>query len=274
MGANHSDRIHELLGQGVEVVRATILETSGSTPRHSGSSIAVASNGELLGTIGGGRLEYTVINDAKRLFGGNGYEATRHYSLTVGGVDSLGMVCGGEATVRLELFNGDHPYTAPEAEDDRDRLFIFGAGHVGTALEPIARSIDFRVTMVDVREEFANEARFPQAEAVLAVDSYAHAFESIETDDASYIVIVTHEHVGDYDVLKQALRQPCAYVGMIGSRRKIGILFGKLADEGFSKEEIASVHAPIGEDISAETPGEIAISIAAELVRVRADRRS
>ena len=148
--------------------------------------------------------------------------------------------------------------------------YIFGGGHVGLALETVLRYVNFKTVVLDDREDYANRQRFADADEVKIISDFKHAFDGLELTENSYIIIVTRGHAGDYDVLKDALRQPSAYVGMIGSKRKNAVLFDKLRAEGYSEEDIARIHAPIGLPIQAETPEEIAISVVAEMIQVRA----
>lgn len=149
-------------------------------------------------------------------------------------------------------------------------LFIFGAGHVAQPTAHLAAMTGFAVTVVDDRSEFANAARFPEASAVRVISSFEKAFEHLAVGIDSCIIIVTRGHLHDKVVLAQALKTPAAYIGMIGSRRKRDTIYTALLDEGFTDADIARVHCPIGLGIGADTPEEIAVSIAAELIAVRA----
>ena len=155
-------------------------------------------------------------------------------------------------------------------------LLLFGAGHISTFVAPLARMVGFRVCVVDDREEFANPRRFPAAEQLL-VCSVAEAFRRIVVTPATYIAIVTRGHAYDREALRAALATRPAYLGMIGSRRKRDLIYGSLMEEGVAVEELRRVHSPIGISIGAETPEEIAVSIVAELIQIRAqahaDRR-
>lgn len=148
------------------------------------------------------------------------------------------------------------------------RVYLFGGGHVGQALVPVLASVDFRVTVYDNRKELANGNFFPQAEEVI-YGNYTQISVTLTEND--YVVIMTPGHQGDFDVLKQVLRHKLRYVGCIGSRHKIARTQELLRQAGISEEVIASVHAPIGLPILAQTPAEIAISIAAEMIRCRAE---
>lgn len=148
------------------------------------------------------------------------------------------------------------------------RVYLFGGGHVGQALVPVLASVDFRVTVYDNRKELVNGNFFPQAEEVI-YGNYKQISVTLTEND--YVVIMTPGHQGDFDVLKQVLRHKLRYVGCIGSRHKIARTQELLRQAGISEEVIASVHAPIGLPILAQTPAEIAISIAAEMIRCRAE---
>jgi len=147
-------------------------------------------------------------------------------------------------------------------------LILFGAGHISQEVAPLAKRVGFEVVVVDDREEFANRERFPWADRIIVRD-FERVGEGIPVDEDTYIVIVTRGHLHDYTVLKQYLRSPAKYIGMIGSRRKRSLIFQQLLREGFSREELARVHSPIGLEIGAETPQEIAVSIVGELIKVR-----
>lgn len=147
-------------------------------------------------------------------------------------------------------------------------VFLFGAGHISQQLAPLAKKVDFKVVVIDDREIFANYQRFPEADEVI-VTEFERSFDLLSIDETSYLVIVTRGHLSDGIVLEQAIKTKARYIGMIGSRKKIQTLFNHLLEKGFSKEDLTRVHAPIGIDIHAETPEEIAISIVAELIKVR-----
>jgi xanthine dehydrogenase accessory factor len=148
-------------------------------------------------------------------------------------------------------------------------LFLFGAGHVSTFVASLAKTVGFHVAVIDDRLEFANRERFPDADEIHVLE-FARAFDRITITDSSYIVIVTRGHTFDKIVLEAALRTEPAYVGMIGSRKKRDLIFQALREKEVSDEKIETVHSPIGLDIAAETPEEIAVSIVAELIKVRA----
>jgi xanthine dehydrogenase accessory factor len=152
------------------------------------------------------------------------------------------------------------------------RLFLFGGGHVSQKLAPLADTLDFRIVVIDDRSEFANRARFPQASEFVIPASFEQSLQDCRIDADSYLVIVTRGHLHDKTVLAQALRTPAAYIGMIGSIRKRNAVYDELRAEGFTDEDFKRVHSPIGLKIGAESPEEIAVSIAAELIEVRSGR--
>ena len=147
-------------------------------------------------------------------------------------------------------------------------VYIFGAGHVSQQLAPLAKRVHFKVVVIDDREMFANRERFPEADEVI-VSEFERCFDQLNIDESSYIVIVTRGHLYDGFVLEQAVKTNARYIGMIGSKKKIQTLYQNLMKKGIPKETLDRVHAPIGLDINSETPEEIAVSIVAELIKVR-----
>jgi xanthine dehydrogenase accessory factor len=151
-------------------------------------------------------------------------------------------------------------------------LFIFGAGHVAQKLAPLARLVGFYTVVLDDRPEFANQERFDSADEIIVLGSFEQAVNGLEINEDGYLVLVTRGHAHDHTVLRQALGTRAGYIGMIGSRRKRDAIYAALGKEGFSREQLDRVHSPIGLNIGAETPEEIAVSIVAELIQVRAER--
>jgi len=149
-------------------------------------------------------------------------------------------------------------------------VYLFGAGHVSRPVAELASMVDFRTIVLDDREDFANSDRFPRADQIVVVPSYEDVFSGLEIGRDSYLVIVTRGHMHDKTVLEQSLRTPAGYVGMIGSKRKQHLVYDDLLKKGFSADDLKRVHNPIGLDIAAETPEEIAVSIVAELIAARA----
>lgn len=165
--------------------------------------------------------------------------------------------------------HGAGPVVYVEPIEPEAMLVLFGAGHISTFVAPPARAVGFRVCVIDDREEFANAERFPDAERIL-VCPLTEAFARIVVTPTTYLVIVTRGHIHDRDALRVALTTRAAYLGMIGSRRKRDLIYAALMEEGVAAEDLRRVHCPIGISIGAETPQEIAISIVAELIQVRA----
>ena len=344
---NVYSQIFNILTSGRRVVLASIIRQSGSAPRPLGTSCLILEDGSLVGTIGGGALEYRVLQQAVDVFR-KSKTALLHFNLTGPEVASTDMLCGGIVDVYLEPLNHEDQTAkdifrkAAEMVDNRrpgalltrieeglvatdptsrvlitendlpeglprslldmarqvqdrlrqtkhpkleslpsgepaffiqpirteDALYIFGAGHVSACIAPLAKSVGFRVAVIDDRAEFANRDRFPSADEII-VTPFSQAFGRFGATDSAYIVIVTRGHSHDRDLLFQALQKKWAYVGMIGSRRKKEIIYESLRQAGISEGELQQVHSPIGLDIGADTPEEIAVSIVAELIQVR-----
>ena len=149
-------------------------------------------------------------------------------------------------------------------------LFVYGAGHVSQQVAQLAGMVDFRTVVLDDRSEYANRDRFPKADSIMVLESFDECFAGLDINSDSYVVIVTRGHNHDKAVVTQALRTNAGYIGMMGSKRKRDELFAALKQNGFSSEELLKVHCPIGIGIKATTPGEIAVSIIAELISARA----
>ena len=331
-----------LLERDESFARVSILDTQGSSPRHTGASMLVRGDGSITGTIGGGPLEATCITQAV-----DAVRARRHNLVRFDSGD-LGMACGGGGHVLIEYVDAKRPqerevydavlrlwrdggrgwlvtalpredetdvpvrrclvdstgsvtgdpvctlddlralarrggtYDALVAEDParihvqpigtRGRVYVFGAGHCGRSLVPVLSSLSFFTVVIDDRPDFASPERFPAADRIEVPASFDGVLKTLPIDDDSYLVIVTRGHSHDQTVLAQALETPAVYIGMIGSKKKVAGTLEALSKRGFSANDLARVHAPIGLSIGAETPEEIAISIAAELIQVRSTR--
>ncbi len=244
-------RAAELLDAGERFVLVTILETQGSSPRHAGTRMIVRASGAIEGTIGGGRLEEEVKAEALRALEGAS-PLRRSYAL---GAD-LAMCCGGTVELMIEALGG-----AP-------RLYLFGAGHVARPLARYAVDAGFQVVVIDDREEFATKDRFPSA-TELRVEEFSDAAPAIPLRADDYIVIVTHTHRTDEALLTELIGREFRYLGLVGSRSKIQRFRLRLKSAGAPEERFARIHAPMGLDIGAETPEEIALAVVAEMVAVR-----
>jgi xanthine dehydrogenase accessory factor len=173
-----------------------------------------------------------------------------------------------ERIPRLVPYHGERLYLEPIFP--APTLYLFGAGHISRSIAPIASLVGFQVIVIDDRVEFANRANFPLAREIWA-EKFTGIGEKVERGEQSYVVIVTRGHLHDYTVLRQVLPLGCRYIGMIGSHRKRDIIYKELIQEGYTQADLARVHSPIGLAIDAETPEEIAVSIVAELIKVRAE---
>ena len=243
--------------RGESVALCTVVRTTGSTPRKSAARMLVAVT-EQVGTIGGGRVEKEVVDAARALLA-DPETAEPHlyrYHLT----RQLGMCCGGEMEVFVEPL-------CPSPN-----LIVCGGGHVAQALVPLARPLGFCPIVVEDLEELGSRERFPHAEQI--IDSFTVKDWPMPLDQRSYAVIVTRDHQQDQALLEQLLPLDLAYLGLIGSQRKILMFRQRLLNKGFAEKDLERVHAPIGLRIGAQTPPEIAIAIAAELIAVRAARRA
>lgn len=216
-----------------------------------------------------------------RIDTGPGSEDRTKLSLIVKGGDPVGMPLAEEDRKALDrACEGRHPLQVKLGETryliepvhDAGIVYIFGAGHVSQKLAHLAPFVDFRTVVVDDREEYANGARFPQADRILVPESMDRCMQDLPVSENSYIVIVTRGHAYDMIVLAQALRTDAGYIGMIGSRRKRDMIYRQLRLSGVQEASLARVHSPIGIDIEAETPEEIAVSIIGELIQARARR--
>ena len=147
-------------------------------------------------------------------------------------------------------------------------MIIFGAGHIGAALSKIGKMLGFKTTVVDNRPEFADKEKLPWADRIMATD-YPKALQDCVLSDTTYLVILTHRHLHDFEVLEYCAQQPFCYLAMIGSRTKVAKAFQQLREKGIDDQTLERIHAPIGINIGAKTPEEIAVAIAAELVAAR-----
>lgn len=334
---------------GNEMVVATVVKTSGSTPQKPGAKLLVRADGSGVGTLGGGCVEGDIWFASSQLLKSGSVAEMRDYELNEDLAAEDGLVCGGTMYFLLDpirkatttgdfndeviaAYEGGAPVAvaslmlAPEgsglvvgtkllirenssisgslgdekldanAINDARRLMamgkndyvthesgaeyyieayttpptivLAGGGHVSKAISNIASSLGFRIFIIDDREEFSNPDRFPEAEQTVVSD-YGSAFEKLPIGTNSFIVIATRGHRYDASATASAMRTPASYVGLLGSKRKTILIFEELFAEGFTMEEVQSVRSPIGLNISARTPEEIALSIMAEIVGFR-----
>ncbi len=335
---------NQQLVSGKKVVLARIIRRSGSTPRDVGSMCIVTDNKKIIGTVGGGLLEYKVHQKAIQMLEDDDSYIYR-FTLSNDDLAKHGMICGGSADLYMEVLsplnndtmlifktiedqiqahrpvtlvthveNGldpaspdlrlliledgtcmgnlpgftpemlkpfsNNPYQLLKTQDASHQffaekltldpmIFLFGAGHVSTCVAPLAKSVGFDVTVVDDRPQFANKERFPDADTILVAE-FKDAFDQLKISNNAYILIITRGHLHDKSVLEMSLKTAAGYIGMIGSLKKRNIIYADLLLQGISKERLESVCSPIGIEINAQTPEEIAVSIVAELIKKRA----
>jgi xanthine dehydrogenase accessory factor len=238
---------------------ATIVHTNGSIPSYESSRMLIRDDGTIAGTIGGGCVEAEVWAAAKEVMDAE-QPRKMTFNLNHEAEYDAGLICGGT----LEVF--------VEPILPQPTLYIFGAGHVSTAVSRIASQAGFAIAVIDDRESFANAERFPMASEIHT--SFDESFEKIQPNSSSYLLIVTRGHKDDMRVLAWALNTDARYIGMIGSKRKVLSVYKALEKEGFAPEKFERVHAPVGLDIGALSPEEIAVSIVAELIAVRRNAKS
>lgn len=248
------DDMAALAAAGRAFVSATVVSVSGSTPGKPGAKLLVLEDGSIKGTIGGGAIEQQVIGAALELLTATGGPATRLLETHL--THELAMCCGGRMTLFLERVG--------RAEE----LVLFGAGHIGQELAAAAARVGFRVTVVDERPEWASAERFPEATAIRVEDPLEVA-KRLSGGAGAHFIITTHDHALDQSLVETLLETPSAYIGVIGSRRKALRFRQRLEAAGFSQEAIARLRSPIGLDIGAVTPAEIAVSVVAEFIRLR-----
>ncbi|HDI78229.1 MAG TPA: XdhC/CoxI family protein [Desulfobacteraceae bacterium] len=340
------NKIKEALVSGLRGAIGTIVRKSGSSPRSEGTKIVIFENGDIFGSIGGGRLEAEIIQKAKGVIERQKPQNIDFY-LKGKDVAGLDMICGGDVEIFLEPFNpkdrvlreiidkilelyglgkrgglatclDQKSWKRGESNkflitQDREiigryeeipseqitqllhitsskivnlgnmnyfiepivsipTLFLFGGGHISLHISHIASLVGFRVVVVDDRDEFVNSERFPEASELHCIP-FEEVLNRLSINSDSYLVIVTRGHLCDKTVLSQALRTNALYIGMIGSKRKRDTIYRALMDEGYTREDLQRVHCPIGLSIGAETPEEIAISIVAELIKIRAESK-
>ena len=325
------------LDSGHSAVLCGIVASRGSTPRGTGAKMLVLDDGDTIGTIGGGAVEYRAAQMAVELLGKK-ESRFESYRLAPGDVADVGMICGGDVRVYFQYFDPADREARTALEDalalldapgpswlvtamdgsgwrmgtcDRSRglrgleipmerlepllggrgmlaedetalfaeplvqagtVYLFGGGHVAQALAHILAITDFRTAVYDQRKQLVSRAFFPEAAARIC-GHFPEALERVGTiTEDDYIVIMTPGHQGDYEVLSQMLRTPAKYIGCIGSRKKIAVTRERLLADGFTEADIGRVHAPIGLPIGGETPAEVAVSVAAQLIACRSGR--
>jgi xanthine dehydrogenase accessory factor len=246
--------VAEALGRGETVALVTVVRAQGSTPQRAGAKMLVYADGRTVGTIGGGCYENDAFWKARDAIA-TGKPALVHYDLNDDFAQENGLICGGRMDVHIDPLSPTPP------------LYVVGAGHVGWHLARVAGEAGFRIHVIDDREKFANAERFPGAEVV--VDAIPDWLHRADIPASAYVVVVTRGHQHDLDAMRALAARDLKYLGLIGSRAKVARINEALVAEGMPAECLRRVHAPIGLEIGAVTPAEIAISILAELIAVR-----
>jgi len=243
------------LEKGEEAALVTIVSAQGSTPQRVGAKMLVFADGRTVGTIGGSCYENDALGKAREALQTRKSQLVR-YDLTDDFVEESGLICGGQMQVYIEPIE-----PAPH-------LYIVGAGHVAQHLARVAKPVGFRTHVLDDREKFANRERFPDADEI-TVDSIPEWLHRADVPSHAYVVVVTRGHRHDLDALRALAARDLRYLGLIGSKAKVKRIYDALVAEAMPLECLCRVHAPIGLDIGAITPEEIAVSILAELIAVR-----
>jgi xanthine dehydrogenase accessory factor len=256
-GRNVFREIEEAYERGESVALVTILETRGSTPQKAGAKMVVGRDGRLRGTVGGGCVESEILFRAQRAIETRKCEmGTYDFNADE---EENGLICGGSMKVFIE------PIVPPP------RVYVIGAGHVAQPVAQVAKIAGFEVVVLDDRVKYASRERFPDADVVKAgpIPELASEFTY---GDSAYIVIVTRGHKEDEEALRAFIEKDTAYIGLIGSVTKIEKIVKRLERDGVPRERLERVHSPIGLDLGGSSPGEIAVSIVAELLAVRYQR--
>src|SRR5438876_7681459 len=253
-GTSIYNEIQTALKRGERIAIATVIKTAGAAPCGVGSKMLVRTDGTTSGSFAGPKTDGRVAQEALQAIR-DGQSHLKHIHLDADQGEAVGS-CGATLEVFFEVLR-------PEP-----RLIIAGAGYVAQALSRLAAQLDFRIVVVDDRRDLADPHSFDD-KVQLTFGDIPQTIRELQPDESSWIVIVTRGHHLDKDALKAALVSSAAYIGMIGSPSKVKRIFKDLLKEGFSRERLEQVHAPIGLDLGAETPDEIALSIAAEMVMIR-----
>jgi xanthine dehydrogenase accessory factor len=250
----YEELVH-LRRSGQKAAMATIVEVAGSIPSFQSAKLLVREDGSMVGTIGGGCTEAEVWNAAREVMETEKPKMLR-FNLGQDAAYDNGLICGGQLNVYVEPI-----LPIPSC-------YIFGAGHISKSLSKIATLSGFRTVIVDNRDTYANSERFPEAAEVYA-EEYEAVFPKLPVNESSYVIIVTRGHRDDMRVLRWAADQPVRYIGMIGSKRKTIEVVKQLKKEGVPIEKLQNLHAPMGFDIGAITPEEIAVAVVGEMIHRR-----
>lgn len=249
MSARVFQKINELISEGKTFAVATIVRVEGSSPRGPGAKMVILEDGSTFGSIGGDCAERAVVDEALKVLDKD-KPKTLSIPLEEEEKGGVGMKCGGEIEVSIEVVRPS------------PKLVITGAGRIATSVAELAEKMGFSITVVD---PFAKTKDFPDSVEIIS-EPVEQGLSDVEITPNTYVVIITR-HKDDIPSLKAVLDKGAAYIGLMGSKSRVKAQLKELAKEGFSDEELSQVHAPIGLDIGAETPEEIAVSIMAEVIR-------
>lgn len=249
-----SQALVDVLQNNKPAALATVVKTRGASPRNVGAKMLVFPDGSIVGSVGGGEMELRIITTAKQVLSDG---QARYMDMTLSN-DKRGdpMICGGEMEIFVEPL-----LTTPV-------LVVVGAGHIGAAVAQMGQFLGFHVVVLDDRPEFVTPENLPHADERIAGDIVAKIRE-LEITPRTYVVLVTRAHTLDAALLGAIVEKPAAYIGMLGSKRRVITVVDNLKKQGASEAALARLHAPIGVEINAETPQEIAVSIMAEVIAVR-----
>jgi xanthine dehydrogenase accessory factor len=240
---------------GTPAALVTVIATEGSTPQKAGAKMLVYPDGRIVGTIGGGCVEAEMTWRARQSIEARKPQVAS-YDLTPDQAGEDGLVCGGRMQVFIEPIEGT------------PTLCLFGAGHVAQPLARMAKASGFRVQVADDRIKFANRERFPDVD-LLVVDDFAAAARQMTLGPNTYAVVVTRGHKGDTEALRAVVGKGLRFVGLLGSRPKLVHLVSALEESGAPPEDLAEIHCPLGIEIGAVSPEEIAVSVLAQMIAVR-----
>lgn len=249
------EELVRLRREGRKCALATIVQVQGSIPSYQAAKLLIRDDGSIAGTIGGGCVEAEVWNAAREVIESG---KAKHLSFNLGqdAAYDNGLICGGQLEVFVEPV-----FPQPKA-------FIFGAGHISKSLAKVAALAGFSTAVIDDRESFASRERFPEADEIHAGE-YEDVIPRLAINESGYVVIVTRGHRDDMRVLRLVAGSPARYIAMIGSKRKVISVIKELEREGVARESLERIYAPMGLEIGAESPEEIAISVVAEMIAVR-----
>lgn len=254
---------HEFYSQVLDAIQqeqaaylATVTATSGSTPQKPGAKMLIYADGKSSGTVGGGDVERKLIEDVITQQPQEAWIVKYVLNEIEGGEHDPQMSCGGTVSLLVEPLYNPH------------QLYIVGGGHCGVELSKLAAQVGFSVTVYDNREAWANKEKHPHAARIICAP-YDEVTQHIKFSDSVYIVIMTHGHNHDEEILRACVREAYKYLGAIGSKRKSALMFERMKADGYTQEELARVHCPIGLPIPSHTPAEIAVSIVAQLIEVK-----